>query len=262
MTQVTGNNITKSIAKDSILSIQLALDGLCFSVAQGGKVLHVQDVAFVAERSLLENMQEAIQAEPLLKYNYKACQVIFDVDTVCLVPEPLFVKSDTKAYFRANGIRKTSAEKSVVTAALGGVVALVAFPKPVFHLLRKHFDDFVSLHPLLLNVAKKHLRPTLEFNLSKSHVHVTLRNGELLYAQTLPYTGEADLLQYLGRFKERYNLSAADLLVSGYASEVVQKKLSKYYKPVLTDRRITALCKGDYKEISRYGNLIHSILCV
>lgn len=252
MTQVTGSNITDIVAKESILSIQLSLNGLSFCVTHKGLVQLVKHCEGIDHFGLLN-------VEPAFEFEYARIVVVLDTTRVVLTPKDLFDSALLDDYMSANGIDVTTNDVVVNSDIDGDIVAGMVLGRDIYDLLFARYGSKLSfVHPLLINVLRNPQRPTIELNLGDGVVSLTIINKDsLLYADSLSFHSVADLLFYLRKLNDLYPFSGFDILFSGSDSKSIYREVSRYFKRCSLDKEMCAYIVGGKRvDAACFNNVI------
>lgn len=259
--QGTGEtDITAIIAKESVLSVQLALDGLSFAVCRKGEILAAQCRAFIAGQDLAAGLRQAVESTPALSLEYSEVCTVLDTDRVCWIPEKFFDRAYAKEYLKANSIRKTSGDKIVVCKAADGMIGLMCLPREVYRYLKEMYGEIRYSHPLVVNIRRSYEESSLMLNFTDKFLHASIvKGGELRWLEVFPYTSVADVLYYLHKIKEIEELEFQKIVVSGIRSAGWAKHLSAYYKNVRMDASaVSGLQVRKGEDTGRYTNVIEA----
>lgn len=258
MMQETGNNkiLTKAVSKESIGSIQLSPDGLFFCVRNRlGEVIHLAEKRVRQGSTYEATLKELCQSEPLSQVEFRKVIVVVDTDRAVLVPQELFDPQRVESLLGANDITLLPGESCVTSGDLSGMVACMPCSEAIVALLKEQYTgaDLEFLHPLQVNALKPIAQPRIEFNLSQSFVHVTVREKRLLWAETLPYATYADLLFMIEQLHRTFSFLKHECVLSGWRADQMKKEIRPYYKSVRLGNLPGKLKKGSFFQ---YNNVI------
>lgn len=261
----TGSNIRSS---QKILSIRLCPGGLSFwtgavSGIGGGKhgepggLLPLEPmykglepetvVAFPRREVSEEALDVAVKRIAGLVPGYAALPklVFVDMPKTVLVPAEVFDPAKAAEYLRLHNMEPEGGEELCAGAEIHGTVAVMAAPAEPLGWLRERIGEFVVASPVQFGLMCP--PPEIRVKGLGTGCYVTLHNTmsgcamslfsvdagrrEMLWCDSLPRTGDADLLYYLGVLSEKYPVGRkTPVLVSGYGAEATCRALKRYYK--------------------------------
>ena len=237
MKQVTGNNISKTVEqeKNKILSIQLSLNGLSFSIFNGKFWSENKCCIFESNADILSEVKTIISDNNLLDDELVRIVLVVDTDKVELVPTQLY--SDTYLDDMSNviGVKYTDDLTVVVSSSVNGVLALMNFPRHLYDYFCNIYGDKIAFyHPLLLNLIANNNRSVVSVCFGDSSFHVTVkRDNKLLFADSFKYNSIADVIYVLNKLEKLFYIKNLPVLLSGKTSVDNRKILSAYYKKVI-----------------------------
>lgn len=225
--------ITENIAKESILSIQFALDGLSFAIRHNDAILRTEHHKLNGQKVDSETVEKILGSSPALSLPYGEVRIIVDNDRICWVPAEFFDRSQAKSYFKTNSIVKGSEDKTVVCRNVPDMVGLTLIPKDIYRFFKERYEKVTYSHPLALNLLHWTNHPGIVLNFTESFVHVTVRYQDcLLFADTFPYRTIADVFYYLHVINKDIAKENSSIVVAGVMAQKKAKELSEYYKSV------------------------------
>jgi hypothetical protein len=100
----TSRNYNEKNTSEYALSIQLGLDGFCFIIKHGNKLLAFDEVRFeaVSKDQLFVKISEAYNNFPILLKTYKKVQILWQTSRYLLIPNDLFEATNAKNLFEVN----------------------------------------------------------------------------------------------------------------------------------------------------------------
>ncbi len=262
MKPATGNSLTEALAKESILSIRLAPDGLSFCASRFGRPLWLHRWEAPDGMSRTDWLDASREDIPQLHFRYPRLRVLNDTDRVCLIPEALYDPALGEEYMRVNDIFPEE-EPAMLQVQQKKTITLQTYVAEAFHhALLRHFPEAAVeyTHPLWIGIrrAMKASDTVADISLSRDLLHLVItREGSLQYAETLACQGVGDMLFILGKLRESYDLQAHTLIFSGDRALEMRATAATYYKKIMLDEPIPAKAwKGT--DIPRYANLIRA----
>ncbi len=221
----------KGIKKN--LSIQLSLNGISFAISTAADQ-PPREVKFDPEIDILSNLEALYMRKELPSEDYAKITLVLDTDRAVLVPDQLFDEKNPRAYLDANSIFPYEYESVVVSSRAMARVVMVWSSDVIDWFKQKYGDDLHFSSPILDSILRPQ-RGSVEVNLTKENLYLTVFDNVLQYAEVVKYRTFGDILYYLGAVEQLYNLQRNSILVVGYQADKIVKKLEKYYKDVITD---------------------------
>lgn len=224
------------------LSIQLSAGRFTFCAVRDGKIRQQDsfplpgdglcpDFAALLPPSREESGQDS---EPV--------HVLCDTDRICLVPTEYYRAGDEEHYMQQCGIPVTADMQVVATLPRRDTVALIGVDRSVDACLGAAYGDrLVYTHPLFEAAVREPGEPLIGAALTQDWVHLTVHDRKLLFAETLPYHGEADLVYYLVYLKKTFADTDFRIELSGSAARGVGRRLSRRF------RRMRVFCPDTEK---------------
>lgn len=263
MKRGTGNKITEAVAKESILSIQLSLNGHSFCVSRYGNPLWLAHEPGLPGEPTDELLHRAVELREELRQPYRRIRVVSDTDRACLIPTEYDRKDAAVDYLRVNEIPFSPAEDRLFRACEHeGLVGLICLPATVADTLTACFPnaEIAFTHPLLLAMRRSDRGPVADICLSENgFVHVVvIPEEEPVYAATIPCAGTDALLFILSQLNERFGLSGYLLLFSGAGASDVRKEIAGYFRHTALDVPFSAGREMKHVDIPLFANLIRA----
>lgn len=231
MMQVTGSNISDN-CENRILSIQLSLSGLYFSVARGSKVSSLTFLSYYKQMSEAANVANALNSNAQLSEQYSCVNVVLDsVDSV-IIPESLFDPDNARNILTIDGVELTKDDRVVVSDSVDGMVAVVKYDATVIDVLTHRFANVCFRTPLLVNATDKKnaIIATINDNLlSLSCKH----NGKLLYAESLSYTNGEEVCYFVESVRSKLGLDKKfPIYIGGDSATKYMKLLTRSFQNI------------------------------
>ncbi len=237
--QVTGNSRSQSTTNESILSIQLALNGLSFSILQPSGTISTAGHYACEEGEQLEELLARLRSSEEwmgVDATYKGVRIILDTPHYCLIPQELYEREQAKSYLALHGVTKGEDQKMIRIGEEAEVVALLLCPKSCYRLLIQYFgaDPLCFTHPHLLALQVPCRQRTVEVMQGEAHTYLMLRSqqGALLAAEAVVGCGVESLLWGLQTISETHTLRRTRILLSGAQATSLKKGVERYYKEV------------------------------
>lgn len=211
------------------LSIQLSVNHLALCTAHTGKIQQLRIHTLPDNRPWSAAAQSILEQEEIAQYPADRISVILDTDRVCLIPTACYRRQDVQNYLHLHGISWSTQESPITTPPHDDKVALMCLSSTLHTFLQELYRDRLHYtHPLLLLHASD--KALLEVSLTHDFVHLTARNGTLLFAETLPRRNEADLLYYIQLLHNSYPQIRFRTLVSGTDAPQIHRAITRYFK--------------------------------
>lgn len=239
-----------------MLSIQLSPNEILYCLSSDGKIdrigtLGIPDGSIDGE---IEGLQKVSREVGATLSDDVPVQLLFDTDRVCLLPSERY-RSDEAAAL----ISLQPQEETVVSAARGGITAIMAVNTKLYDTLKKLFGSGIVIsHPLLTAATEPDPRKAqIEIANTRNFIHVTLWNDGLQFAETFPRTPE-NLLLAVGYLKQIHPSIHFRIRVTGHDAEEERHRLSRYFRKTDTVR-VPKISKKVCDDKSMNHHLIHII---
>lgn len=243
-------SLTEELAKEYLLSIQFALDGLSFAVGDvRGEVLSYGRHAFHPGEEACAAMERLRETVPLFRFRYKELRVVADTDRVSWIPESFFDREQAKYFMRAVSVVKEAGEKTAVCRLLPDTVGVLYVPARLHRYLKEHYAAVRYGHPLLYNFLRRYADPEIVLNLTDRYAHITVwHDGRMPVAETFPLGSAADLLFYIEKIKGAFAGASFRIVLAGTRAGEWKKQLSGFLKNIRAERDFAGCLPNRKKE--------------
>ena len=239
-----------------MLSIQLSPNEILYCLSSDGKIDRIGTLGIPGGSidGEIEGLQKVSQKVGATLSDDVPVQLLLDTDRVCLLPSERY-RSDEAAAL----ISLQPQEETVLSAARGGITALIAVNTKLYDILKKLFGSRIVIsHPLLTAATEPDPRKAqIEIANTRNFIHVTLWNDGLQFAETFPCTPE-NLLLAVGYLKQTHPSTRFRIRVTGHDAEEVRHRLSRYFRKTDTVR-VPKISKKVCDDKSMNHHLIHII---
>ncbi len=239
-----------------MLSIQLSPNEILYCLSSDGKIDRIGTLGIPGGSidGEIEGLQKVSREVGATLSDDVPVQLLLDTDRVCLLPSERY-RSDEAAAL----ISLQPQEETVLSAARGGITALIAVNTKLYDILKKLFGSRIVIsHPLLTAATEPDPRKAqIEIANTRNFIHVTLWNDGLLFAETFPRTPE-NLLLAVGYLKQTHPSTRFRIRVTGHDAEEVRHRLSRYFRKTDTVR-VPKISKKVCDDKSMNHHLIHII---
>ena len=239
-----------------MLSIQLSPNEILYCLSSDGKIDRIGTLGIPGGSidGEIEGLQKVSREVGATLSDDVPVQLLLDTDRVCLLPSERY-RSDEAAAL----ISLQPQEETVLSAARGGITALIAVNTKLYDILKKLFGSRIVIsHPLLTAATEPDPRKAqIEIANTRNFSHVTLWNDGLQFAETFPRTPE-NLLLAVGYLKQTHPSTRFRIRVTGHDAEEVRHRLSRYFRKTDTVR-VPKISKKVYDDKSMNHHLIHII---
>lgn len=239
-----------------MLSIQLSPNEILYCLSSDGKIDRIGTLGIPGGSidGEIEGLQKVSREVGATLSDDVPVQLLLDTDRVCLLPSERY-RSDEAATL----ISLQPQEETVVSAARGGITALIAVNTKLYDILKKLFGSRIVIsHPLLTAATEPDPRKAqIEIANTRNFIHVTLWNDGLQFAETFPRTPE-NLLLAVGYLKQTHPSTRFRIRVTGHDAEEVRHRLSRYFRKTDTVR-VPKISKKVCDDKSMNHHLIHII---
>ena len=130
-----------------------------------------------------------------------AVEVVVLTPKTTLVPEEFFAAEHAALYLNEVGLAVTDGECAVCSKPVGGVVAVMAIDVACFDVLQD--ADVVYTTPLLAECA---VEEGSALHLEGGLLYLRIYNGGMRFAEVVECANDADILYYLTKIDEVYNI--------------------------------------------------------
>lgn len=239
-----------------MLSIQLSPNEILYCLSSDGKIDRIGTLGIPGGSidGEIEGLQKISREVGATLSDDVPVQLLLDTDRVCLLPSERY-RSDEAAAL----ISLQPQEETVLSAARGGITALIAVNTKLYDILKKLFGSRIVIsHPLLTAATEPDPRKAqIEIANTRNFIHVTLWNDGLQFAETFPRTPE-NLLLAVGYLKQTHPSTRFRIRVTGHDAEEVRHRLSRYFRKTDTVR-VPKISKKVCDDKSMNHHLIHII---
>lgn len=239
-----------------MLSIQLSPNEILYCLSSDGKIDRIGTLGIPGGSidGEIEGLQKVSREVGATLSDDVPVQLLLDTDRVCLLPSERY-RSDEAATL----ISLQPQEETVLSAARGGITALIAVNTKLYDILKKLFGSRIVIsHPLLTAATEPDPRKAqIEIANTRNFIHVTLWNDGLQFAETFPRTPE-NLLLAVGYLKQTHPSTRFRIRVTGHDAEEVRHRLSRYFRKTDTVR-VPKISKKVCDDKSMNHHLIHII---
>ena len=239
-----------------MLSIQLSPNEILYCLSSDGKIDRIGTLGIPGGSidGEIEGLQKVSREVGATLSDDVPVQLLLDTDRVCLLPSERY-RSDEAAAL----ISLQPQEETVLSAARGGITALIAVNTKLYDILKKLFGSRIVIsHPLLTAATEPDPRNAqIEIANTRNFIHVTLWNDGLQFAETFPRTPE-NLLLAVGYLKQTHPSTRFRIRVTGHDAEEVRHRLSRYFRKTDTVR-VPKISKKVCDDKSMNHHLIHII---
>ena len=239
-----------------MLSIQLSPNEILYCLSSDGKIDRIGTLGIPGGSidGEIEGLQKVSREVGATLSDDVPVQLLLDTDRVCLLPSERY-RSDEAAAL----ISLQPQEETVLSAARGGITALIAVNTKLYDILKKLFGSRIVIsHPLLTAATEPDPRKAqIEIANTRNFIHVTLWNDGLQFAETFPRTPE-NLLLAVGYLKQTHPSTRFRIRVTGHDAEEVRHRLSRYFRKTDTVR-VPKVSKKVCDDKSMNHHLIHII---
>lgn len=239
-----------------MLSIQLSPNEILYCLSSDGKIDRIGTLGIPGGSidGEIEGLQKVSREVGATLSDDVPVQLLLDTDRVCLLPSERY-RSDEAATL----ISLQPQEETVLSAARGGITALIAVNTKLYDTLKKLFGSGIVIsHPLLTAATEPDPRKAqIEIANTRNFIHVTLWNDGLQFAETFPRTPE-NLLLAVGYLKQTHPSTRFRIRVTGHDAEEVRHRLSRYFRKTDTVR-VPKISKKVCDDKSMNHHLIHII---
>ena len=239
-----------------MLSIQLSPNEILYCLSSDGKIDRIGTLGIPGGTidGEIEGLQKVSREVGATLSDDVPVQLLLDTDRVCLLPSERY-RSDEAATL----ISLQPQEETVLSAARGGITALIAVNTKLYDILKKLFGSRIVIsHPLLTAATEPDPRKAqIEIANTRNFSHVTLWNDGLQFAETFPRTPE-NLLLAVGYLKQTHPSTRFRIRVTGHDAEEVRHRLSRYFRKTDTVR-VPKISKKVCDDKSMNHHLIHII---
>lgn len=239
-----------------MLSILLSPNEILYSLSSDGKIDRIGTLGIPGGSidGEIEGLQKVSREVGATLSDDVPVQLLLDTDRVCLLPSERY-RSDEAATL----ISLQPQEETVVSAARGGITAIMAVNTKLYDTLKKLFGSGIVIsHPLLTAATEPDPRKAqIEIASTRNFIHVTLWNDGLQFAETFPRTPE-NLLLAVGYLKQTHPSTRFRIRVTGHDAEEVRHRLSRYFRKTDTVR-VPKISKKVCDDKSMNHHLIHII---
>lgn len=239
-----------------MLSIQLSPNEILYCLSSDGKIDRIGTLGIPGGSidGEIEGLQKVSREVGATLSDDVPVQLLLDTDRVCLLPSERY-RSDEAAAL----ISLQPQEETVLSAARGGITALIAVNTKLYDILKKLFGSGIVIsHPLLTAATEPDPRKAqIEIASTRNFIHVTLWNDGLQFAETFPRTPE-NLLLAVGYLKQTHPSIHFRIRVTGHDAEEERHRLSRYFRKTDTVR-IPKISKKVCDDKSMNHHLIHII---
>lgn len=239
-----------------MLSIQLSPNEILYCLSSDGKIDRIGTLGIPGGSidGEIEGLQKVSREVGATLSDDVPVQLLLDTDRVCLLPSERY-RSDEAAAL----ISLQPQEETVLSAARGGITALIAVNTKLYDILKKLFGSRIVIsHPLLTAATEPDPRKAqIEIANTRNFIHVTLWNDGLQFAETFPRTPE-NLLLAVGYLKQTHPSTRFRIRVTGHDAEEVRHRLSRYFRKTDTVR-VPKISKKVCDDKSMNHHLIHII---
>ena len=239
-----------------MLSIQLSPNEILYCLSSDGKIDRIGTLGIPGGSidGEIEGLQKVSREVGATLSDDVPVQLLLDTDRVCLLPSERY-RSDEAATL----ISLQPQEETVVSAARGGITALIAVNTKLYDILKKLFGSRIVIsHPLLTAATEPDPRKAqIEIANTRNFIHVTLWNDGLQFAETFPRTPE-NLLLAVGYLKQTHPSTRFRIRVTGHDAEEVRHRLSRYFRKTDTVR-VPKISKKVCDDKSMNHHFIHII---
>lgn len=217
------------------LLLQLSRREILYGGMENGAIRSLKRIPVETGEALLPCLQEFLGPQQS-GAGQQFVLVSLDTDRVCLVPADFYDVSYSDSYLALCGVGAADAERIVVTAPRGGVVALVCVDSRMDDYLQHRYGKVDYVHPLQLAATSSGGAPVIEAVLTHGLVHLSASAGRLLFAESLPCRTEADLLYALDRVRRLYPQYRFRISLSGAGADRLYGEVARYFRPVSVGR--------------------------
>lgn len=239
-----------------MLSIQLSPNEILYCLSSDGKIDRIGTLGIPGGSidGEIEGLQKVSREVGATLSDDVPVQLLLDTDRVCLLPSERY-RSDEAAAL----ISLQPQEETVLSAARGGITALIAVNTKLYDILKKLFGSRIVIsHPLLTAATEPDPRKAqIEIANTRNFIHVTHWNDGLQFAETFPRTPE-NLLLAVGYLKQTHPSTRFRIRVTGHDAEEVRHRLSRYFRKTDTVR-VPKISKKVCDDKSMNHHLIHII---
>lgn len=241
------DSVTDTPIQNAILSIQLRLNGLSFSVARDS-TLHLTDIAFT-EGGLYDNLSEIFRSTEVLNGDFSTVNVCIPTDKASLIPPALDVSESHARFFAVNGVALSPDEAVISTPCKGEKTLLMVVSRQLLVWLHERFGEKVRyVHPLSVSLNKPDENGRIiRIDTTKELLSVTVhRNAELRYADVFPLENAASVLLCVNRLTEAAEADKTiqtKIICSGTNCKEYATFLRNYYSETETDPN------GEYRNL-------------
>ncbi|MBQ3248158.1 MAG: DUF3822 family protein [Alistipes sp.] len=133
-----------------------------------------------------------------------AVEVVVSTVKTALVPAELFVEDDARAALAAVGFAPTTSERVVYSAAVSGVVAVMAMDVACYDALVERYGQSLCFSsPLLERVD---IKRGVHLKLDRELLYVRVYDDVMLFAEVVEVKSDGDILYYLESIHRVYDI--------------------------------------------------------
>lgn len=275
---VISHSFDASLSESYNLSIQINLDGLCFSIFDpiANTFLYLKSIDFQGSDEHYAKHEEAMLTVPMLLLKYKSVSVMFDAANYVLMPASLYQESENENILTFCGA-ESSNDYSITAYAmkLTDIVTVYGVPQFLYYFLRSQYDNVKILHhttPIIESIVlkrpkeKKDNRMIVYFHDKKITIAVGVKQV-LQLCNTFVYNDLNDMLYVVLFIIDQLGLNyrQTDIEVSGdiAADDIRFLTLRKHINTLRLAERPSYFNYdfGRVAEQHRYSNLFNMMLC-
>ena len=275
---VSGSSFDVNLSESYNLSIQLNLDGLCFSVFDSisNSFLLLESISLAGRDIHYARHEEIMLTHKILKARYKKVSVLFNTPKFTLVPASLYEAKNAEDLMLFCGRKAEPGDKIISNRMhLGEMVCLCYVPEYLYFLIRSQHEKAAIIQkevPIIESLvlkrehSKKSDRLMLYFHDDEMTITVS-KNGSIELCNTFGYSNMDNMVYYVLFAIDQLRLDAkqTSFEVSGdiEADDIRFMTLRKYVGDLkLTDRPV--YFNYDFGRVSnqqQFYNLFNLMLC-
>ena len=236
------------------LSIQISLDGFCFSVLDIPKakyiMLNVHSFFVKRERLLLKYVHEVIDTVDIFLCDFKSVEIIYSTRKFTLVPQAFYGRGSLDKFIWFNNMIEKGFSVEKILFPKSECWCFFEIPQNLSEFLLSKFPKCIikhSLFPLIEgNLKRNRSNPgkvQVHLNFYRQNFEIVILNGsKLIHCNMFNYTTDRDVLFHVLNAFEQLKLSpeSTELILYGQMPQVspVYHLFKKYVK-------LTAFAKLD-----------------